>query len=77
MANITTKTSYSKRPTKKAGRIPCGLPTNACPVGRKAGESDPSVIPKADVKKIQGLLKSKTTKRVKLAGLGQSRFSCR
>jgi hypothetical protein len=42
------------------------LPRNAFPVGSKAGESDQSVIPKADVKKIQGLLKSKTTKGVKL-----------
>jgi len=36
------------------------------PVGRKAGESDQSVISKAEVKKIQGLLKSKTSNGVML-----------
>jgi hypothetical protein len=66
VANNTAKKSNSKRTTEKAGRSPCVLPTNAPPVGRKAGESDQSVIPKADVKKIQGLLKSKTTNGVKL-----------
>ena len=42
------------------------MPAKMPPVGRKAGESDQSVISKAEVKKIQGLLKSKTSNGVML-----------
>ena len=62
MAKSPPKKPNSKRTTKKAGRSPCALPTKVRPVGSKAGESDQSEIPKTDVQKIQGLLKSKTTK---------------
>jgi hypothetical protein len=66
VAKKLARKSTAKRTTKRAGRSPCVLPTNAPPVGRKAGESDQSVIPKADIKKIQELLKLKTAKGVKL-----------
>ena len=42
------------------------MPAKMPPIGRKIGESHQSAISKAEVKKIQGLLKSKTTSGVML-----------
>jgi hypothetical protein len=64
VAKSTPTKSNSKRATKKAGRSQRVLPAKMPPVGCKTSESHQSVISKAEVKKIQGLLKSKTTKGV-------------
>ncbi len=64
MTERLAKKSHVTPINKKVRRSRCVLPSEARHVSRRSGESDRSVKSKVDIKKIQGLLKSKTTKGV-------------